>query len=146
MKMKVDVMSRMKIGEFSQHKHAEVIAVVSISDPDKESPMLQNESGNGIVRLLQLHFADVETGQLDCMTDSQAKSIAEFVLHVQDTVDRIIVHCEAGVSRSAGTAAAIMKYINGNDWGVFDDPGKRPNMTCYRKVINAFYEKEWVEE
>jgi len=140
MKMKVNVMSRMKISEFSQQKHDERIAVVSISDPDKESPMLQNESGNGIVRLLQLHFADVETGQPDCMTDCQAKSIAEFVLNVQDKADRIIVHCEAGVSRSAGTAAAIMKYINGNDWGVFDDPGKRPNMTCYRKVLNSFYE------
>ena len=139
--MNVQIMSRMMITEFASESHNERIGVVSISDPDKENPDLTSNSNNNIVQVLQLKFADVELGQPDCITDEQANSIVKFLLGdcVYFCVKRIIVHCEAGVSRSAGVGAAIMKYLNGSDWEVFDSPRFRPNMTCYRKVLDAFY-------
>jgi hypothetical protein len=71
--------------------------------------------------------------------NEQASEIASYVLINCDDVDKIIVHCEAGVSRSAGAGAIIMKYLNRNDWDVFDQPRFRPDMICYRKVLGAFY-------
>jgi protein-tyrosine phosphatase len=135
-------MSRNKIIEYSQHEHDDAIAVVSISDPYRENPYLLNNPRNGILYLLQLQFTDADIGQTDCITDKQANEVAGFVNDVKDKVNRIIVHCQAGVSRSAGVAAAIMKYVNGNDWDVFDNAKYRPNMTCYRKVLDAFTNTE----
>jgi len=137
--MKVEIMSRTRVTEFSLQKHSELFAVISISDPDKESPKLHCNIDNGILFQLKLHFADVDVEQDGCITHEQARSVAEYVTSVIDKADSIIVHCEAGMSRSAGVGAAVMKYINGSDWNVFNNARFRPNMTCYRKVLNAFY-------
>ena len=140
--MTIEVMSRVKAIEFALQEHNDRIAVVSISDPDKASPELLGNSGSGIFRQLKLHFADVDVNQTNCITDEQAHNIAGYILEARDNADRIIVHCEAGMSRSAGVAAAIMKFLTGSDFAIFDSPRYRPNMTCYRKVLNAFYDVE----
>jgi len=144
--MKVEIMSRMRAMEFSLKEHSGRFAVISISDPDKDSPELQCNSDNGIFQQLKLHFTDVDVEQDGCITHEQARNIAEYVIEVIDKVDSVIVHCEAGMSRSAGVAAAVMKYLTGNDWGVFDNARFRPNMTCYRKVLSAFYELDVGDE
>ena len=64
----------------------------------------------------------------------------------KNKVDKFIVHCEAGVSRSAGVGAAIMKALNGDDWDVFKNPLKCPNMKCYRTVLNAFVDAGYFDE
>jgi len=115
--MIVEVMSRTRAIEFSFGAHSERIAVISISDVDKESPELFNNPDNGIFQQFRVLFDDVEIGQPNCMTDEQATKIAEFVLGIRDAATKIVVHCEAGVSRSAGTAAAIMKFLNGERLG-----------------------------
>lgn len=90
---------------------------------------------------LSLTFDDVDfedrvKGEFP-ITDNQALDIARFVKSLPPTIDSIIVHCEAGVSRSAGVAAAIMKWMWNDDSQIFDQPSYRPNMMCYRKVLNA---------
>jgi protein-tyrosine phosphatase len=140
--MIVEVKSRAKATEFSFEAHNEKIAVISISDVDKESPVFSTDSTNGIFRCAKFHFADVELDGENCITDEQATEIAAFVFEIHNTAERIIVHCEAGVSRSAGVAGAIMKYLNDNDWPVFDNPKYCPNRTCYRKVLEALHEYE----
>ena len=72
------------------------------------------------------------------MPTGRPVQIKEFVEQVKDRVERIIVHCKAGVSRSAGVGAAILYALNGDDMRVFRDKYSLPNMTCYRKVLNAF--------
>lgn len=53
-----------------------------------------------------------------------------------------IVHCEAGQSRSAGVAAALSKWINGEDWDYFLNPKYTPNSYCYQTILKwAFPEK-----
>jgi protein-tyrosine phosphatase len=140
--MIIEVMSRAKAIEFSFEPHKERIAVISISDTDKENPEFSDDSKNRIFQRLRLHFDDVEIGGKNCITDEQANEISQFIFDVRNKADKIVVHCEAGVSRSAGVAAAIMKYLNGDDWGIFDNPRYCPNNTCYRKVLNALYKKE----
>ena len=110
--MIIDIMSRNQVLAFSSAPHDEKTAVISISNMGVESPRLTQRVDNGIIVLLELHFDDVESISPRCMTDRQARMIAEFVFEFRDKVDRIVVSCEAGISRSAGVAAAIMKYLN----------------------------------
>lgn len=137
--MHIEVMSRTRATEYAQQAHKEKIAVVSISDTDKTHPPLMGYADNGIFQLCQVHFDDVEINQPNCITEEHAHKIASFVFAVRDSTEKIVVHCEAGISRSAEVAGTIMKFLNGNDWAVFDSPKFRPNMTCYRSVLNALY-------
>ena len=136
--MVIKVMSRANATEFFSHLHKERFAVISISDIDCENPVFVKEP----LHRLKLHFADVEIEQPDCITDEQANEISRFVFSVRDDVDMIIVHCMAGISRSAGVAAAIMKFLNNDDWDIFGNPKYCPNRTCYRKVLNALHDPE----
>ena len=138
MSMIVEIMSRANMENFSLQKRKERIAVISISDMDKNSPDIFKDPDNGIFNQLRLHFDDVEIGKPNCITDETARKIVEYVNSVQDKADKIAVHCEAGISRSAGVGAAIMKFLNDDDWPVFDNSRFCPNMTCYRAVLNAF--------
>jgi len=140
--MIVEIMSRTGIEVFSRQEHMEKIAVISISDIDKESPYIFNNPANGIIEQLRLHFDDVDLGQPNCITEEIAGRIAAYIFSLQNVVDKIIVHCEAGISRSAGVGAAIMKYLCDDDWAVFANPRFRPNMICYRKVLNALHDCE----
>jgi hypothetical protein len=56
----------------------------------------------------------------------------------KDRVDCAVVHCEAGISRSAGVAAAIGMALNNDDSFIFNDSRFTPNRTCYREVMEAF--------
>ena len=44
----------------------------------------------------------------------------------------LIVHCGAGMSRSPGLMAAILEYLEVEDYSVFDDKRYKPNMLVYR--------------
>jgi predicted protein tyrosine phosphatase len=48
----------------------------------------------------------------------QAREIAKFVIQYQD-IDTLIVHCDAGISRSAGIAAAISKWYFGSEINIY---------------------------
>jgi len=132
-------MSRSKAVQFSHTIHHAIIAVISISDCDKDYPNLHNNPGNGIAFQIKYHFDDVDEGEDHCISDNDAMGIATFVFNIKDKADLLIVHCEAGVSRSAGVAAAIMKFIDDDDTPIFDSHDYRPNMTCYRKVLKALF-------
>lgn len=66
--------------------------------------------------------------------------MAEQVLDVVERVgvDRVVVQCEAGRSRSAGLAAALGKIYNDDDWFIFDNAKYNPNRYVYRTMLNAY--------
>lgn len=90
---------------------------------------------------LYLTFDDVDRadGNEIPMSHYEANRIAFFVKGIAKdaSINSLIVHCEAGISRSAGVAAAIMKYMYGTDEAIFGMPGFRPNMLCYRLTLEA---------
>lgn len=51
----------------------------------------------------------------------------------------MLVHCEAGISRSAGVAAAaaISKYLDQDDLTIFNSHSYYPNFLCYYYVLEA---------
>lgn len=61
---------------------------------------------------------------------------------VQKIFADFIVHCDAGISRSSGVAAAILKAKTGDDSQIFNNPKYRPNMRCYRIVLDEFMQED----
>lgn len=66
-------------------------------------------------------------------TNEMAKKVLEFVMYNPCGV--LLVNCEAGVSRSAGVAAAVGKVFNRDDTFVFNSGRYMPNMLVYSKII-----------
>lgn len=136
--MKITVMNRADAVRYSYHPQNKRSAVISISTPNEEyNGNIYSSIYNGISGVLRLWFDDVESGQ-DCIQKEDAEKIKRFVEAHKE--DQIIVHCDAGISRSAGIAAALMKYYNGDDTPIFDNPRYCPNMLCYRTMLNVLME------
>lgn len=84
-----------------------------------------------------IDIADDYAFTRELMTDKDAKLITEFADKYKDIL--LIVHCDEGVSRSAGIAAAILRHYTGDDAQIFDNVfSYNPNMWCYFKVLKAF--------
>ena len=111
--------------------------IISIRDPNKPKA---NITSSGYVReVLFLDFDDWDRPdpKEQLMTDDQAREIASFVTRYEknDQSFDLYVNCEAGMSRSAGVAAAISKALRDDDEFFFKV--YYPNMLVYRKVFNA---------
>jgi hypothetical protein len=91
---------------------------------------------------IQLMFDDVDNDyaplRLKAITDEQADNIVQFVRRIHDLPDEItlIVHCFAGVSRSAGVGRFV------NDMFNLDLPNYRNlklyNIAVYRQLVDAW--------
>jgi protein-tyrosine phosphatase len=58
------------------------------------------------------------------------------VLEHRAEIERIIVHCDAGVSRSAAVGAALARAFSGDDAEFF--AGRyRPNVRVYRTLLET---------
>ena len=132
-------MNRKEAIEFCKHPHLAQFAMISIGTPHedyKEEPICS--ATNNVVGICCVNFFDLDNTypiKEGLMKYKDAKKIAEFVSQNKDKI--IIVHCDAGQSRSAGIAAAISRYYNNYDSEYFDNPRYTPNMLCYRLMMNA---------
>ena len=144
--MKVTVMSRWDAVFYCYNPHAQPSVMISISDPHMQyaaAPFCSEE--NKVLQILSLCFADAdEPGPdiygydakvEDLMRDEDAAQVAE-LLHEYPATD-VIVHFDAGISRSAGVAAAILKHTTGDDSSIFGNGLYDPNLWCYRKTLAA---------
>ena len=140
-KRKYKIMSRATCERYCTQKHAKSSMIISIkSSWDKEPSHLSMTKENGVKYILSLAFDDLtqEDNPKFCMQESDGKKVAKFVNKHYDDVDLIIVHCDGGISRSAGVGAAIMRVKEGDDWQLFDSQTKHPNMTCYLRTLKGF--------
>ena len=80
---------------------------------------------------------DADNGQ-NLITAEQAEAVCRFVLQVKDEIDTLIVHCTAGVSRSAAVAAAVRKGLGESDKEIWNDPRYCLNGLVYTVVLAAF--------
>ena len=135
----IQVMSCNECVRYCHKKHDTPTIIISIRNPylDEFTKYPFVSKDNNVKAILPMYFADVTDGE-DAMNKDMGEAIVNFVTRHPN--EDIIVHCEMGVSRSAGVAAALMKYFNGDDMPIFRSYKYRPNMTCYRMVINAFYD------
>ena len=117
-------------------------AFLSIHGTDEETPDLSTPGGSSCY----LCFDDVEDDTVPgCtpMSNAQATLAANFLEDLAaSNPTTLIVHCSAGISRSAGVAAAIHDTLgwpvaNARDNDVFRDGKFAPNMHCYRTLLRA---------
>lgn len=131
--MIIDVRSRKTIGQ--KQYNANIISITS-------QPTYADIKNCGPT--LYLHFEDFDTElpgwSIQPIQKEDAEKIAAFAMINKHNGRHFIVQCDAGVSCSAGVAAALMKYFNGDDAPIFDNPQYCPNMRCYRMVLEALME------
>jgi predicted protein tyrosine phosphatase len=89
-------------------------AVISIGEPAASdgSPKIQD----GWHEVLRLFFHDIDTeqhtapnGPYVLMSEIDARDIVEFVDRVAPTIDVLMIHCRAGISRSAAVAKWVAR-------------------------------------
>ena len=140
-KNKYKVMNRSRCENYCKQKHKKTALVISIkSSWDKKDADVFVSNKNNVKYILRLSFddCDFEDNPEKCMSFAQGKKVADFVNKYYDDIDVIIVHCDGGISRSAGVAAAIMRVKEGSDQPIFDSQTKYPNMTCYLRTLKGF--------
>lgn len=134
--MKVEVRSRYMINDWE----SDSTAIISITDPDNDHPPITEKPGLQGVLHLSFHDADVDgfdpEFNFTIMSDDDGDLVADF-LEKQKDVDLLIVQCDAGICRSPGMAAAILKHLTGDDSQIFDDNRFVPNRWVYKKTLQA---------
>ena len=149
-KMKFMALSRRTVEQCNNVDSPHVI--ISITSPAlPQAELVENEY---TVNVHRLSFDDLDAapspgteialGGAVLFDETMAKSVADFVRRWDKHIDTVVCHCELGVSRSAGMAAALAKHYTGDDSAFFEPPGMYnnqvrfvPNMRVYRKVLQA---------
>ena len=129
---KITVMSEYEAKYFAKQAK-EKTALVSIVEKSRE-PIQFNENEN-IVDIFRLYLNDICNDIFD-KDDSLKAPEQEDFNGLKDFIDKykdfnIVVHCAAGVSRSAGVAMAIGEYL-GIETDISTSKNYAPNMLCYR--------------
>ncbi len=114
--------------------------MVSIANPDAPHPTLIDSPHR--LGVLRLAFHDVaasrsERGGQTPMTPAHAREIRRFVEEHLERLELIVVHCDAGVSRSPAVAAALWRWLEGTRGPFFET--FRPNPHVYRTVMDALF-------
>lgn len=91
-------------------------AVISITDPDQEDAKIQGTS-----HILRLRFLDITDEDVDInhkhllFSEQHAQQALAFVHNFDNQkVEKLFIHCEAGVSRSAAVALSLYTALNCN--------------------------------
>lgn len=101
----IEVASRSEAGTIlsSPRECAEVSFLVSIGAPGDELPA----GYSNVSHKLRLLFGDTETAEHGA-TESDVQCLIDLAEELRGSTGRVLIHCEAGVSRS--TAAALILY------------------------------------
>lgn len=150
--MKIEVLSQMQVEDKSYLqslvKNNKYI-IISITEPDFRANITTVGYCLGVKRL---EFDDLDRIVTDnkyvedikeykVFDSDQAKSILDFIeLHVLD-IELIVIHCAAGVSRSAGVGCALQYILIGNDYRLVK---VRPcyNRHVYRTILNQYFNNQ----
>jgi predicted protein tyrosine phosphatase len=136
--MDIYVYSRSAIEATRPHEVPHVIVSIT-SSPADVARLRTTDACRGVLRLSFLD-ADVPSDQhpeAELFSETQAASVWAFVMQHRGAIDRLVVHCDAGVSRSPAVAAAIAKALGVDDTDYFG--GRyRPNMRVYRMLLDAY--------
>lgn len=118
--------------------------MISISCPNDPAKIPDRENCKEILRL---EFDDIDAskslmGDLKCKLFSQedAQNILAFFNRYKDVYKYMIIHCDAGISRSPAVAAALTKIQDKTDFDFFTR--YHPNRRVYSMLLAEFYNTE----
>lgn len=131
------IMSRDKARRYSYTTIKEKTIIISITDMGAQ-PVKFNPNPE-ITATLHIKFDDVNLGEDNCITESNAQDILSFINDNFKDTQCVIVQCEAGISRSSGICSALMLILNENDSDIFLNENYCPNLYCYRTILNTYF-------
>lgn len=111
-------------------------AAISISSDETQFANLSTNNRKG---LLQLCFLDRDFKHKDNFQNTHASQIIEFVFEMLPKIDSLLIHCEAGVSRSSAIAAAISEILWGQKASSVYFTNYTPNNFVYRKILDVYF-------
>jgi len=112
-------------------------AWISITTPGDEVSCITLRKPYDIgIKRVQFHDVDNEAWGSDYIVpDNQhAREIYSFMRWNYMAIEELYVHCDAGISRSAGVAAALSKIFLGSDEEFFKAP-YQPNRLIYKLIL-----------
>ncbi len=123
------VLNRVEAEEFDC---GQVWACISIANTEDDFPPIPDENRHD---LIQLAFADITMPANDFILfhDDHAHDILDFVTRNWDAIDTLMVHCDAGISRSSAVAAAIAHLKLDDESEFFEEPFD-PNPRVYQTL------------
>jgi predicted protein tyrosine phosphatase len=110
-------------------------ALISITTPGFPDAVIPSHVWTSVLRL-KFHDYTHDDGVHKVITIQQTSEILKFLSSVQGDVDELIVHCEAGVSRSASVAKFVAEIYNLD----FDQTYNRHNRYVY-SMLRQIYGK-----
>ena len=131
--MEIFVYSRAAIETVAPHEVPHVVISITSASSDV-ARVLRSPSCRAVLRLV---FADIESPvpDVDIFDEQLARRIWGFVREHQPHIERILVHCDAGRSRSPAVAAALSRVLLGDDAEYFRR--YEPNRLVYRLMLEA---------
>ena len=144
--MNITIHSRKSIEYLLQSGFPENTALIRFYDIElmRENSKFKAVSfHDNVQRIFQLPLMDIDLDELkyyDFTYETfftEADELAEFIYSAITDDLNIICQCEYGQSRSAGCAAAILEYFEGNGISIFSDYRYFPNKIVYHKLLEA---------
>lgn len=118
------------------------MGIISISSPKFKNPCFKET--NNILGIIYLKINDYRKHHLKkiknpcILTNKDVFKIKKFVDLLKNKIDELIIHCEAGISRSSAIACGISLYLGKDDAWIWK--GKYvPNdyiVELFNKVLN----------
>lgn len=142
--MIIKFVPRDKAAEYTPEPNSLLISIYSLAE-DQMIP----QPGWKDVLFLRFHDTDGQHSGLEVFSEDQAHKIIEFVTS-NDTPVELVVHCQAGVSRSAAVAIFLSEVhgvpcykedreVNWKTWPHY-------NKLVYRTLNNALNMKDMLNE
>jgi predicted protein tyrosine phosphatase len=131
------VYSRKAMAAVQPHEVPHIIISIT-SMPEDLALLRANDHCRGTLRLSFLDADERSEPRVggELFSLDQARQIWSFVERHRRDVQRIVVHCDAGISRSPAVAAALAHVLNGNNEEFFS--GKyMPNAFVYRLLLDT---------
>ena len=115
---------------------------ISISGKDDAADLPKRKTCRDILRL-EFHDLDVELPgypDVPLFSEEHAGQILDFFNKYRNEVPSLVVHCDAGRSRSPAVAAALTHIMGKQDKPILRQ--YNPNMRVYRMLLDEFYNRK----
>lgn len=135
---KITILSAEHCKLFMKEDREEPYIVISINNTGQTTKLSMNK---GLEAILLLEIDDIEKETPNCtlMNKVHARDIRKFVDMFKHKVNHIVIHCTAGVSRSAAIGFTLERYLNKDDRHLFESKSYHPNKHIYKTMCKELY-------
>ena len=141
--MYINILNRAKAVKLS-YSCKEDIVIISITTPFDPIPRFNdNPHIKGIFRMSFHDVMENDAEEYEPPKPSDFIGLKRFIDFHKDSISGIVIHCDAGISRSAGCAMAVAEYLGCENIVRTQGESFRPNFTvydCTRKELGIYYD------